>query len=100
MRSILNARIEPLSPVDHYALPIGSVIGGDESERGAGLPIRVHEGRNCYTPTESTIVARRQQMNRTLEECLSNQTQPFSFPVILEKSAGGLLRIQSVLKPF
>ena len=83
MRTVLDERIMPGTSVDHFALSIGAVVGGEENLRGAGRPMHLHRGETCYNPQNKTIAANREEMNQNLRTLLANQSAPRFYPYVL-----------------
>jgi hypothetical protein len=84
MEATLKMRLPDDSSAAHWVWPIGSVIGGDESRRGAGAPIELRSGHmNPYLQKDTAVQKRRQQMKNRLDDILKGLPPPLSFPVIV-----------------
>jgi hypothetical protein len=85
MDQALRARLPDESFAGHFAMPLGAVIGGNESCRGAvhlrilrsGLPNPHPRGDNA--PVQQT----RRMLEQKVQRLLADTTQPRSFPVLL-----------------
>jgi len=84
MSTVFSERLPANSPAGHWVWSIGSVIGGDESMRGAGAPVQLRIAQeNPFLQVNSEIQSRRQEMERNLSTILGNLPLPCAFPVIL-----------------
>lgn len=83
MFRILEERLPEDSPAGHWAWSIGSVIGGDETMRGAGSPIELRTAHeNPFLQEGSEVLSRRQEMESKLSVILAELPSPCRFPVI------------------
>ncbi len=74
VRSELKSRLPPDSPVDHWVLSWGSVVGGDERRRGAPalLRLRVDRGNPWLQTGDQRTRSRRVEMEKRLRVMLGN----------------------------
>lgn len=83
MSRILKQRLPEDSPAGHWVWPIGSVIGGDESQRGAGTLVELQKTReNKFFQVDTAVKANRVKMEITLNKIFSKLPSPNSFPII------------------
>ena len=83
MQPILKKRLPEESLAGHWTWPIGSIVGGDESQRGAGAPVELRSARdNLYLQKDAAVQKRRQRMNEKVEDLMNGLPPPRSFPVI------------------
>lgn len=77
MSTVFSERLPANSPAGHWVWSIGSVIGGDESMRGAGAPVELRIAQeNPFLHVNSGIQSRRQEMERNLSAILANLPSP------------------------
>jgi hypothetical protein len=72
----LEKRLPDESAAGHWVHSMGAVDGGDERERGAGLPVRVREGRPIRIDDGSAAWQRREEMNENLKRILEGFASP------------------------
>src|SRR5206468_12280978 len=63
MRSVLNDRITSGAAVDHFALSIGAVTGGEENLQGCGQPTLLHRGPPNFHGGDRNQISNRDTMN-------------------------------------
>lgn len=83
MKGVLNTRLPSDSPAGHWVWPSGSVIEGDESQRGAGAPRQRQSARdNPNLQNSPTVKARRVAMNEKLTGILADFPIPRNIPFV------------------
>lgn len=83
MSPILQKRLPDDSPAGHWVWSIGSVIGGDETMRGAGAPIRLRIAQaNPFLQISSEVQSRRKKMEYNLSTILTDLPTPCRLPAI------------------
>src|SRR5213593_2134885 len=82
MRSVLNDRITSGAAVDHFALSIGAVTGGEESLQGCGQPTLLHRGPPNFHGGDRNQISNRDTMNRNVRTFLKDQPKPSSYPCV------------------
>lgn len=83
MSPILDERLPEDSPAGHWVWPTGSVIGGDESMRGAGSLIELRAAReNPFLEGSSETQSCRQEMEKQLNIILAKFPLPRRLQVI------------------
>lgn len=80
--SVLNERLSEDSPVGHWILSLGAVAGGDESMRGAGMPVELRKAIENPLLQDSTTQSNRKEMEKNLDSILRGFI-PRGFPIIL-----------------
>jgi hypothetical protein len=80
MSTVFSERLPANSPAGHWVWSIGSVIGGDESMRGAGAPVELRIAQeNPFLQVNFEIQSRRHEMERNLSAILANLPSPRTF---------------------
>ncbi|HHT9144067.1 MAG: hypothetical protein Q7J76_05655 [Candidatus Brocadiaceae bacterium] len=83
MSRILKQRLPEDSPAGHWVWPIGSVIGGDETRRGAGAPIELQKAsENKFLRVDTAVKANREKMEIALNKIFEKLSPLYNFPVI------------------
>jgi hypothetical protein len=84
-RPVLDKRLPDDSPAGHFVWAVGSVIGGDESMRGAGAIIQIRQAvRNpALDSNDETVLNNRMVLLKRIPHFLSNLSVPRHFPIIL-----------------
>lgn len=82
MSRILKQRLPEDSLSGHWVWPIGSVIGGDETKRGAGAPIELRASRENKFQINPNKEANREKIEVALNKIFAKLPPPDSFPVI------------------
>lgn len=83
MSRILKQRLPEDSPSGHWVWPIGSVIGGDETRRGAGAPSELQKAsENKFLRVDTAVKAHREKMKIALNKIFGKISPPYNFPVI------------------
>lgn len=80
MSRILRQRLPNNSVAGHWVWSIGSIIGGDETKRGAGAPIALQKASDNNLNTDGKT--NREKMEIALNKIFGKLTPPYSFPVI------------------
>ena len=85
MKGVLDARLPEYSCAGHLAVPLGAVVGGDESRRGAApyqllrQPLPNPHPRGDNSPVQET----RRTFAKKIQSLLGKQRRPQSFPAVL-----------------
>ncbi len=83
MQDVLAHRLPEEAPVGHWVWPVGAVVGGDETVRGAGAPLRLREAfDNPLLKDDPQTQRRRQEAEARLRGILGSLTPARSFPVV------------------
>jgi hypothetical protein len=83
MLPTLQKRLPDNSPAGHWVWSIGSVIGGDETMRGAGAPIELRRAcENPFLRKDSKTRSRRQEMQHNLHGILARLPPPCRLPAV------------------
>lgn len=83
MLPVLKKRLPDCSPAGHWVWSMGSVIGGDETMRGAGAPIELRKACNNRLLEKDLITQkRRQEIQEKLNTILSGVSAGV-FPLVL-----------------
>jgi hypothetical protein len=72
----LKNRLPANSRAGHFVWSIGSVVGGDETRRGAGSPIELQSGVHNPLLKDEAVKARRSEINESLHNELGKLTAP------------------------
>ncbi len=80
MFHILQDRLSNDLPAGHWVWSWGSVIGGEETDRGAGAPVELRRAdQNPFLKGDLKVQTRRREVERKLYEILSKFSMPLSF---------------------
>ena len=84
MKDILKGRLPDATATGQFVWSVGSVAGGDESIRGAGVPLMLRPWQtNPYLAAgDATVLANRKVLLSRISEMLGALAQPTSFPAI------------------
>lgn len=80
MKLVLSARLPKLHVSGHWVWPVGAVVGGSESHRGAGAPIELREA----LPNPRSSSQKRNEFGSALKAALAEAPRPTHFPWVLE----------------
>lgn len=84
MWPVLQRRLQDNIPAEHWVWSIGSVIGGNETMRGAGAPIKLREAYdNRLFKEDMTIQKQREELQEKLITILSGVSLKITFPLVL-----------------
>ncbi len=86
--TILARRLAAESPAGHVVISWGTVAGGDETERGAGVPQWLREARVNSLLSDPMVRERREELERNLREILATFPRPRRFPALLLEEPG------------
>lgn len=83
MSRILKQRLPENSLAGHWVWTIGSVIGGDESQRGASTLVELQKTReNKFLQADTEVNANRKKMEIALNKIFGKLSPPYNFPVV------------------
>ena len=83
MSLILRQRLPNNSTAGHWVWSIGSIIGGDETRRGAGAPIELQKAsENKFLYVNTDVKTNREKMEIALNNIFGNISPPYNFPAI------------------
>lgn len=83
MSLILRQRLPNNSTAGHWVWSIGSIIGGDETRRGAGAPIELQKAaENKFLYVNTDVKTNRGKMEIALNNIFGKLSPPYNFPVI------------------
>ncbi len=83
MSRILKQRLPEDSLAGHWVWSIGSIIGGDETKRGAGAPIELQKAsENKFLQAGEEVDSNRKKMEIALNKIFGKLSPPYNFPVI------------------
>lgn len=80
MSRILSQRLPNNSLAGHWVWSIGSIIGGDETKRGAGAPIELQKASDNNLNTDGKT--NREKMEIALNKIFEKLSPLYNFPVI------------------
>ena len=83
VRSFIETRLLNETLAGQFVWPVGAVIGGSESERGAGIPRMLRSPQENPRPYASEMQRNRDNLAARLFEMLRPLPTPRVFPVIL-----------------
>lgn len=86
--AVLAGRLAVESPAGHVVVSWGTVLGGDETERGAGVPQWLREARENPHLGDPAVCQRREELERNLREILVTFPRPRRFPALLREEPG------------
>ena len=83
MSLILRQRLPNNSTAGHWVWSIGSIIGGDETRRGAGAPIELQKAaENKFLYVNTDVKTNREKMEIAFNKIFGKLSPPYNFPVI------------------
>lgn len=83
MSLILGQRLPNNSTAGHWVWSIGSIIGGDETRRGAGAPVELQKAaENKFLYVNTDVKTNRGKMEIALNKIFGKLSPPYNFPVI------------------
>jgi hypothetical protein len=80
MKPVLSARLPKIHVSGHWVWPVGAVVGGSESRRGAGAPTELREA----LPNPKSSSQKRSEFGSSLKAALAEAPSPTHFPWVLE----------------
>jgi hypothetical protein len=78
----LKDRLPANSPAGHYVWSIGSVDGGNETQRGAGVPVQLRSGIQNPLLMDDEVIHRRSDVNMHLEKEFAKLPAPRSLRAV------------------
>jgi hypothetical protein len=84
MKNILDVRLPHGTPAAQFIWSVGAVIGGDESDRGAGAPKMLRRGllNPALAARNAKVLANREVLLARMSQILKGLPQPTYFPAI------------------
>ena len=84
MSRILKQRLPEDSLAGHWVWSVGSIIGGDETKRGAGAPIELQKAHeNKFLLLDTGVKTHRKKIEIVLNKIFTKFPFPKNFPVVL-----------------